>query len=66
MAPDSDWSRTLVDADDRGPALYLLVEPLLWVRAPDPRSVGLGEGEVDEEIGLGFGQQLRNGREACG
>jgi hypothetical protein len=28
--------------------------------------VGLGEGEVDEEVGLGFGQQLRNGREARG
>ena len=29
---------------------------------PDPRSVGLREGEVDEEVGLGLGQQVGDRR----
>jgi hypothetical protein len=52
------------DADDRGPALDLLVEPLKRVGAPDLTAVGLGEREVREQVGLGIEKELRDRRES--
>jgi hypothetical protein len=52
------------DADDRGPPLDLLVEPLERVRAADRAAVAVGEGEVDKEVGLGPDVQAGHGREA--
>jgi hypothetical protein len=54
------------DAHDRRPALDLLVESLLGVRAPNLAAVGLGESEMSQEVWLGFEKQARYRGEANG
>ena len=52
------------DADDRGPALELLVQALLGVGRADPAAVQLGEREVGQQVRLGIGEQPGDGRHA--
>ena len=51
--------------DHGGPPLDLLVEPLERVGAADLAAMGVGEGEMDEEVGLGLGEQVGHRREAA-
>jgi hypothetical protein len=48
------------DSDNVGPALDLLVEALEWVGGVELGAVLGGEGDVGEDIVLGFGQRDRS------